>query len=262
VEVADRLRERLASRGVCWTSPIHHFPALGSTNDRLKEEARAGAPEWTVVLADEQSAGRGRQGRAWASPRGNLYLSALLRPAFSRPGLIPLMAGVAVAEAVADLGVDARVKWPNDVLAGGRKLAGILSESATVSAAGLDWIAVGIGVNLASAPAELAATATSVAAEAGEAPEPLEVAAGILARLGVWYDSLMREGPRSLLAAWRGRSLPWWGEVVEALSGDQVIRGVARDVDGDGALVLEGEGGSRVSLFSGEVRWLRLAVPE
>jgi BirA family biotin operon repressor/biotin-[acetyl-CoA-carboxylase] ligase len=263
VDLADRLRERLASRGVAWASPIHHFPVLGSTNDRLKEEARAGAPEWTLVLADEQTAGRGRQGREWTSPRGNLYLSVLLRPAFGRPGLIPLMAAVAVAEALAEEGIEARVKWPNDVQAGGRKLAGILSESTSVSSAPLEWVVVGIGVNLVSAPAELAATATSVAAESGgQAPETVEAAAGILARLGVWYDSLSREGPSRLVAAWRTRSLPWWGEVVEALSGDQVLRGVARDVDEDGALVLEGENGSRVRLLSGEVRRLRLGVAE
>ena len=90
-------------------------PELVSTNDRLKELARAGAPEWTIVLADVQTGGRGREGRSWVSPAGGLYLSILLRPRFAQLGVLPLAAGVAVAETAAEHGVLAELKWPNDV---------------------------------------------------------------------------------------------------------------------------------------------------
>src|SRR6266540_629595 len=117
--LADRLRDALRARGLDWPAPIEHHVRLGSTSDRLKEKARKGAPEWAAVLADEQTGGRGRQGRAWASPPGGLYLSVLLRPRFAPASLIPLAAGVAVVEALGEHGVTAELKWPNDVLAGG-----------------------------------------------------------------------------------------------------------------------------------------------
>src|SRR5260370_24949102 len=104
---ADRLREALRARGLEWTAPIEHHVRLGSTSDRLKEMAREGAPPWAAVLADEQTGGRGRQGRAWASPPGGLYLSVLLRPRFASLSLVPLAAGVAVVEALREHGVTA-----------------------------------------------------------------------------------------------------------------------------------------------------------
>src|SRR5687767_3265693 len=108
---AGRLRVRLEERGRRWPAPIEHLPVVGSTNDWLKERARAGAPEWSAILADLQTAGRGRQGRQWHSPAGNLFLSVLLRPAlgFERAALIPLAAGVAAAESLEEWGVAARL---------------------------------------------------------------------------------------------------------------------------------------------------------
>ena len=142
--------------------------SIGSTSDRLKALARGGAPEWTVVLADVQTGGRGREGRTWVSPPGGLYLSVLLRPRFEKVGLLPLAAGVAVAEAAGELGVRTELKWPNDVLASGRKLAGILSEAAS-GPAGVEWVALGIGVNVsldaARLPPEMQDGVTSLAAE-------------------------------------------------------------------------------------------------
>jgi BirA family biotin operon repressor/biotin-[acetyl-CoA-carboxylase] ligase len=176
---AEGLRRLLAAAGQDWPAPIEHHPRLGSTNELLKERARAGAPEWSVVLAGEQTAGRGRQGRRWVSPPGNLYLSVLLRPPLPRASLLPLAAGLAVAS--------------------------------------------------------------------------------ILARLTVWYHALKEAGTSSLIGAWRARSVPWWGQIVEARSGGQVIRGVARDVDERGALVLDGEDGARLAVLSGDVEELRVA---
>jgi len=133
----------LASRGLTWPAPIEHVETVTSTNDLLKERARQGALEWTVVWADRQTAGRGRHGRGWHSPPGNLFLSVLLRPSLSpdRVLLLPLAAGVAVAAAVAELGVAAHLKWPNDLVVGERKLAGILVEGLASAA-----VLVGLGL--------------------------------------------------------------------------------------------------------------------
>jgi BirA family biotin operon repressor/biotin-[acetyl-CoA-carboxylase] ligase len=263
--LAERLGGHLRARGGAWGGPIEHFPSLGSTNDLLKERARAGAPEWSVVLADQQTAGRGRQGHAWASPPGGLYLSVLMRPRFRPGGLIPLAAGVAVAEALAEQGLTAQLKWPNDVLIGDRKLGGILAESAAGDA-GLEWVVVGVGINLelppAGLPAGIRATATSFRGETGEACDAAALGAGVLAGLTVWYDDVIRGKPAALLAAWRARSVPWWGRAVEARSAAGVaIRGLARDVDEGGALLLELEDGSRVPVIAGDVRELRLRDP-
>jgi BirA family biotin operon repressor/biotin-[acetyl-CoA-carboxylase] ligase len=257
---AAALSEATAARGGPRLAAVEWHPELGSTSDRLKQLARGGAREWTVVLADRQSSGRGREGRRWESPGGGLYLSVLLRPPGERAALVPLAAGVAVAEAVAALGVRAELKWPNDVLARGRKLGGILAEASSGSA-GVEWVVVGIGVNVAldasSLPAELALSATSLAAE-GAAADASGLAAAVLARLGVWYDAL-REAPGGVVAAWRERAVPWWDSEVDVRSGDALLRGRLVEVADDGALVIELGGGVRRRLVSGEVSRVRRA---
>jgi BirA family biotin operon repressor/biotin-[acetyl-CoA-carboxylase] ligase len=232
----------------------------GSTNDDLKERARASSPEWTVVLARRQRSGRGRLGKPWASPEGNLFLSVLLRPEATHASLLPLTAGLAVSQALEGFSVIARLKWPNDVLVGERKIAGILAEG--LSAGGnLDAVVLGIGVNLLLDPSTLAPPlcdlVTSVEREAGRSPSVFEAAAAILLRLRVWYDSLRRAGPSSILDAFRACSVPWWGKQVEVVSGKERIVGVARDLDPGGGLVLEREDGSSMTLVSGEASLLR-----
>lgn len=254
------LVEELRARGCSWPAPVEHHGTLSSTSDRLKELARSGAPAWTVVLADEQTAGRGRQGRPWASPRGGLYLSVLLRPAFASAGLIPLAAGVAVAEALGHFGVRAELKWPNDVLMEGRKLAGILAEASS-SASALEWIVLGIGVNLDAhtLPAGLRRTAGAFSTEGAGGSVRAALAAAVLLRLTVWYDAVEKR-EASVVAAWRERSVPWWGQPVEVSAGERVLRGLARGVDERGALLLELEDGAVVSVLAGEARALRLLV--
>ena len=124
------VRSLLRTRGREWPAPIGWLETVGSTNDAMKDRARAGAPAWSAVVASRQTTGRGRQGRAWLSPEGNLFLSVLLRPALAldRAGMLPLAAGVAAAEAAGEWGVDARLKWPNDLMVAGRKLGGVLVE--------------------------------------------------------------------------------------------------------------------------------------
>lgn len=260
----DAVLAALASRGLEWTGPIEHFEVLASTSDTLKRRARAGAPEFSVVTAGAQTAGRGRSGHAWASPRGNLYLSVLLRPRLTPADVValPLAAGVALADALGEHGVAPLLKWPNDVVVGERKLAGILVEGSS-GPGGLEAVIVGVGVNVAldpaSLPGELAGRVTSLHALTGRAIAVAEVAASVLAGLRVWYDRLARDGRAHVLAAWKARAVPWWGRLVEARSGGSVLRGTARDLDERGALVLDLEDGTRVAVVSGEISELRLS---
>ena len=257
------IRRSLVARGRAWPAPIRWLETVGSTNDLMKERARAGASAWSAVVVSRQTAGRGRQGRAWLSPDGNLFLSVLLRPALAldSAGMLPLAAGVAAAEAAGEWGVDARLKWPNDLLVAGRKLGGVLVE-ATAGSEGLETVVVGVGMNIgldpAAAPPALQGAITSVRAETGRDPGVAVAAAAVLDRLAVWYDALARDGPPAVLTAWRARSVPWWGRAVEARCGDAVLRGVARGLDGRGALILDLADGSQHTVLSGEVRELRL----
>jgi BirA family biotin operon repressor/biotin-[acetyl-CoA-carboxylase] ligase len=252
-----RLRDLLAASGWPWRAPIEHHKSLDSTNDRLKVLARAGAPPGSVVWADAQTAGRGRHGRDWVSPPGNLYVSVLLRPSWSVAPLLPLAAGVAVAEGLDALGVCARLKWPNDLMLGDRKLGGILAESSSTGPM-VDWVIVGIGLNVrAPLPPEVADTAWSLVDAGASFAEVEEVACAVLARLSVWYHRLTASGADAVLHEWRRRSVPWWGQSVEAWSSGQRIVGRAVGVDGEGGLVLEMDDGSTRTLRSGEVRRCR-----
>jgi BirA family biotin operon repressor/biotin-[acetyl-CoA-carboxylase] ligase len=228
----------------------------GSTNDDLKEAAREGAPEWSVLLAGRQRAGRGREGRRWESPEGNLYLSLILRPEATWAPLISLAGGVAVAQAIATDTLLPRLKWPNDVLVGGRKVAGLLAEGLS-SGGTLEAVILGIGVNLAARPEALGEAATSIRDETGASPDVIDVAAAVLGRLRFWYDSLGRDGPRPVLQAFKERSVPWWGQGVEVVCGGERVVGRLCDLDARGALILERENGSRTTLLSGEARALR-----
>ena len=252
-----RLRDLLAAHGWPWRAPIDHHGSLGSTNDRLKDLAREGAVEGSLVWADTQTAGRGRQGRAWVSPPGNLYVSVLLRPSSPCGPLLPLAAGVAVAEGLEALGVAVRLKWPNDVVVGERKIGGILAESSSAGAS-IDWVVVGIGVNVkAPVPQELRDVAVSLL-DAGAPNAAVEDVAGlVLARLAVWYHRLARSGESAVLVEWRRRAVAWWGQRVEAWASGSRVTGRALELDDEGGLVLEMDDGSKETLRSGEVRRCR-----
>jgi BirA family biotin operon repressor/biotin-[acetyl-CoA-carboxylase] ligase len=170
---------------------------------------------------------------------------------------------VAVAEALGHFGVPAQLKWPNDVLLEGRKLAGILAEASS-SASALEWVVLGIGVNVdaRALPAGLGSGAAALSPDRTASTAVAALAAAVLLRLTVWYDALEKR-EASVVAAWRERSVPWWGEPVEVSAGERVLRGLARDVDERGALLLELENGSTVRVLAGEARALRLvAGPE
>ncbi len=243
---------------------LQRLGRVTSTNDVLRDQARAGAPEWTTVVAEEQTAGRGREGRAWASPPGNLFLSVLLRPAFEPQsvGVLPLLVGVAVAEACTSLGALARLKWPNDVVVGERKLGGILVEAAS-SGGRVEFVVAGIGVNLcatgATLPEELRDVATSLEAESGRRYEVDDAAEVVLGRIRVWYDRLASEGQAIVLSAWRALAVPWWGRRVEVISGGNRVEGQAVGIDDAGALLLLDATGREMRVVAGDARALRLS---
>jgi BirA family biotin operon repressor/biotin-[acetyl-CoA-carboxylase] ligase len=251
---ADVVLPRLHTRwlGRAW----RHFDACASTNDEAAVWARAGAAAGSVVVADEQSRGRGRLGRRWHSPAGaSLYLSAILRPSLPPHRIAPitLAAGVAVAEALQMFNLSPALKWPNDVQLDGKKVAGVLTEmSGDVDRVHHVVVGIGINVNVAAFPDELAPIATSLLI-AGGAPVPrAEVAAALCARLEAWHDRFVDGGAAVVAAGWR-RFARFFGRRVTVTSGRDVISGVAEDLEDDGALRLRDDSGAAVRVIAGEI---------
>ena len=246
---------------------IHRFATLGSTNDHLKQ--MSDAPEFTCVVADEQTAGRGRRDRAWHSAPGEgLYLSLLLRPpkfAMKIP-LLSLMSAVAVAETLLNFGVaGVDIKWPNDVLVNGRKLSGILIEAiskGTGSQLGETRVIVGIGVNLnhssaLSFPEELRQTATSLQLETGKAIDVDVFRDRLLLTLAQWYERWKQGEENLILDSWQRLSSYSRGlQVVVTLDHEQVM-GTTAGINEDGALLLQTADGNIRTILAGDVTRLR-----
>jgi len=226
----------------------------GSTNDAARALAAAGAPDGTVVLAEEQTAGRGRQGRSWVAPRGRaLTLSALVRAPAGSLELLPLAAAAAVCEACeAVTPVRCGVKWPNDVWVDGRKVAGILIEARPQEA----WAVIGIGLNVATArdelPPELRETATSLALASGR---EVDRAAALRALLGRLAARVPPADHAAAVAAWRERDA-LHGRRIAWREGAERREGEARGIDARGSLVVFTQTGERVALDAGEVHLL------
>ena len=243
-----------------------HYDSLPSTNSEALNQARQGAAEGVCVIAREQSAGRGRQDRGWRSPRdAGLYLSVILRPRLAPENwpLLTLMAAVAVHQTLESFfGLTADIKWPNDVLASGKKLAGILAE--TADSVGGRAAVIGIGVNLApeAVPAELRESATSVRTELAGPPvvETVvnEFASALVRVLFADYADLHSEGGAArLVAAWCARSSYAQGKPVSVITGGKVLTGVTAGLTGGGALRLTTKDGDTCVLHSAEVNQLR-----
>jgi len=222
--------------------------------------AERGTPEGRVVVANAQSAGRGRHGRSWASPPGaGLYVSTVLRPASHALPLLTIAAGIAVAEAIqAATGLVTDVKWPNDVYAHGRKVAGILAEASSSSAAAaIQHVVVGAGINVmpAAYPPEIAGRATSLEVELGRGVDRGVLLAEYLCALAARYRDLLDRRGDAVVHAWRARAASVLGRRVEWEAGGATRDGVALDIDDTGALVVRTSAGA-VRLAAGEVRWL------
>jgi BirA family biotin operon repressor/biotin-[acetyl-CoA-carboxylase] ligase len=230
------------------------FAAIDSTNEEAKRQAAAGAPEGTLIWARAQQAGRGRRGRPWVSEPGNLYMSLLLRPDRAAPAAAQLgfAAALAVGEAALPLlpaSAALAYKWPNDVLIDGRKTSGILLESQAAGEGRLDWLVVGIGVNLVSFPegAEYPATSLAAAGAAVSVEAMLEAVAG---RFHFWYERWRAEGFAPLRTAWLARARGV-GETIRVRLASGDTHGRFAGLDEDGALLLDN--GTRRRIAAGDI---------
>jgi BirA family biotin operon repressor/biotin-[acetyl-CoA-carboxylase] ligase len=231
--------------------------AVTSTNDLVRARAEAGEPEGLVISAEIQTAGRGRQGRSWDSPRGNLYASFLLRPRASlaeAASLSPLLA-LAVAEAIAEATagrVQPRVKWPNDILVGRSKLAGILLEGEAAADGRARYLVAGIGANLVSHPPDGAFRSTSLAALGVGDVGPLDLLGVLTPAVARRYATWRATGFAGQRADWLARALAVGSEVT-VRQGDDLRRGRFADLGEDGSILLENDAGCLERVTAGEL---------
>jgi len=231
------------------------FAEIDSTNDEAKRRAGEGAAHGTLIWAEAQSAGRGRRGRGFVSPAGNLYMSILLRP--DRPASSAAQLGFAAALALGDALLPLlpspegmRYKWPNDVLIDGRKVSGILLESQAAGEGRLDWLVVGIGVNVASFPEGVDYPAISLAA-AGARVTVDALLAVVAEGFERWYERWREEGFQPLRAAWLARARGLGEGIRVRLQGEEAS-GRFAGLDEDGALLLD-DAGTRRRIGAGDV---------
>jgi BirA family biotin operon repressor/biotin-[acetyl-CoA-carboxylase] ligase len=254
-EAAERIRP-FASR-VAW------FAEVTSTNDVAARFAERGSEEGLLVAADAQRAGRGRRGRDWASPpAAGIYATVVLRPPASIVPLVTIAAGVALADGIeAATGLQLRLKWPNDILAADdsrsvtpRKIAGILAEGGTLQ--DRTWVVLGFGINVrpGAYPPQVASRATSLEAELGRPVDRGLLLVECLAALSDRYDELRRSPATRLLAAWRHRAGATLDRRVEWDHDGRTHLGIARDIDEEGALLVQTDRGLE-RVISGDVRW-------
>ncbi|HEX7318273.1 MAG TPA: biotin--[acetyl-CoA-carboxylase] ligase [Pyrinomonadaceae bacterium] len=244
------------------TPTVLRFDSLPSTNTEAARQAALGAPEGLCVVAREQTAGRGRRERSWVSPKdAGLYLSVVLRPALEARlwPLITLAAALAVREALAEAcELEADIKWPNDLLADGRKLCGILAE--TAEGARGRAVVLGIGVNLkrGSFPAELSDTATSVEEQTGRAPDVERLLEALTRALARFYETLHADGgAEEIPREWQRRSTYAYNRRVRVALAAETFEGTTRGLDHDGALIVETDEGTIRTVRAGDVMGVR-----
>jgi BirA family biotin operon repressor/biotin-[acetyl-CoA-carboxylase] ligase len=232
------------------------YDAIGSTNDEAKRLARDGAEEGLIVWAKAQNAGRGRRGRVWVSPPGNLYLSLVLRPRCraAQAAQLGFVAALGLGEALAELAppsLDLRYKWPNDLLANDKKLAGILLETEMVASNLPDFVVIGVGVNLASSPRDVNYPATSLIEEGVTDVAPQAALLKFVQHFSDWLIRWRDEGFAPIRSAWLARA-SGLGKAVQVRLDRDTLVGRFLDLDGDGALILDMPNGSR-RIAAGEI---------
>ena len=249
--VSQVLRRGLYTRVV--GRRIMVYPSLASTMDRAAEEARGGTSDGTVILTEQQTTGRGRFQRLWVSTPGNLLLSIVLYPSHKELPYLSIAASLAVVRTIeSETNLRPSLKWPNDVLIGGKKVCGLLVENA-LEGQDVSYAVIGIGLNVALDPKEspeIAAIATGLNVEAGKTVDCALLLRRLLQELDNLYQNL-REG-LSLVGEWRGY-LETLGKRVEVRWGHDIVAGYAEDVDEMGHLILRTDDGNRITLSAGEV---------
>jgi BirA family transcriptional regulator, biotin operon repressor / biotin---[acetyl-CoA-carboxylase] ligase len=232
------------------------FDEIDSTNEEARRRAAAGASTPLWITAARQSAGRGRRGRVWTSATGNLFATLLLRP--NKPAgqcaQLSFVAALAVSDMLAAFApsADLKLKWPNDVLASGRKLAGILLESESRPDGAAAWLAVGIGVNLAMFPEDTEFPATSVKALGVTPPPPGDALLHLAAAFAKWYEAWRIGGFAPVREAWLARASGLGSRIRARLANEEII-GVFQGIDDSGALLLGLPGGTTRIIAAGEV---------
>lgn len=261
IEEADVITqaELKSMLGTRWIGArLEYFDITDSTNIRARKLAEEGAPHGTLVVADSQTAGRGRRGRSWVSPRGDgIWMSMVLRPLMTpaSASMLTLVAGLAVVKGVKDsAGLTAMIKWPNDAVLGGKKICGILTEMSTES----EYIryvipGIGINVNVDDFPEELKATATSLKLETGKSIRRSPVIAAVAESFEHYYDIFMETCDMSGLKDEYNRSLVNMGREVMVLDPRGQYRGTALGIDREGSLLVRREDGGVTAVISGEV---------
>jgi len=256
-------KEEIASalHGLAYFSSndLFFFPSLSSTNSVAAELATQTDRKAFIVVADHQTAGRGRLNRSWESPPGsNIYVSIVLRPELHPRDttILTLLAGVAAASALRErAGVDVRLKWPNDLLIGPKKVGGILTEM-RASAESVQFAIIGIGINVhyrtADMPLEIRSIATSLAEETNITLSRSKILAALIGMIDLWLKKLTQNGKITIIEQWRTLSATL-GKTVSVKQGDTVIDGIAEDIDSEGFLLVRQLDGTLVSIYAGDV---------
>jgi len=245
--ITDNLRTRFIGQRVIY------YPSLTSTMDVAKHEAQRGAIEGTVVIAEEQTAGRGRIKRTWLSPKGSIALSIILYPSLTHLPSLIMVASLAVVHCIEKVsGLKSQIKWPNDVLISDKKVCGILVESG-VRGNTVDYAIIGIGINvnlkLSDFP-EILPTATSLSLELGRDVSRLEMIRCLLAEMERLYLTL--PSGDSVYQEWRD-NLVTLGKKVQVKSGETTYKGIAESVASDGSLLLRQSNGNLIKIVVGDV---------
>jgi BirA family biotin operon repressor/biotin-[acetyl-CoA-carboxylase] ligase len=234
---------------------IYYFDSVGSTNDAAYEIAEKGAAEGTVVVAEKQTKGKGRIGREWISPEsGGIYMSIVLRPDMETDEIpsITLVAALAIIRAIKKVcGIDAGMKWPNDILIGDKKVSGILTEI-KAQPDRVDFLVLGVGVNVNTSPGDIPPEATSLKEASGNAVDRSELVRKILEDFERSYSRLRKEGFKGLRDECKAMSLVI-GNYVKVKEHTRAIEGLAADIDEKGALIIRTDTGLMQRVFSGDV---------
>jgi BirA family transcriptional regulator, biotin operon repressor / biotin---[acetyl-CoA-carboxylase] ligase len=240
---------------------ILNFETIGSTNSEALDRARLGEEEGLCITARQQTAGRGRQGRTWVSEKdAGLYLSLLLR-ADIEPRFLPLitlMAGVAVHDTLQRFGIQPDIKWVNDVHVRGKKISGILAETADTPEGTAVVLGIGINIRATSFPPEIAASATSIEAETGNAVDRSDLINALLEQITRNYELLCSpDGPGAIIDEWGSRSTYFKGKRVRAETSGSFIEGITDGLEPNGALRVRRSDGSIEAIVAGDVTNLR-----
>ena len=256
----DLLRKRL--KGNLFGRRVFHFFKIDSTNRVAMELGYAGEPEGTIVMAESQTAGRGRSGRTWHSEKSTgLYFTVLLRPrlAPAQAPLLTMLAGVSAHAAIAaQTGLVPELKWPNDLMLNGKKLGGILTEMhAEPSVVRFVIVGIGINVNQEKFPAELSAIATSIRRETGRMHYRLELLARLLTQFENDYNRFLREGPKFVVERFQSVSSFGNGRRVRVDSGLENYAGVTAGISPEGLLLVQRDNGPLTTVIAGDVTEVR-----